>query len=233
VGVGGDPTGTGAGGSSAWGKPFRDEFDSRLIHDTRGVLSMANSGENTNNSQFFFTYRPAAHLDLKHAVFGKIVGGISTLDVMERIPTDGNEKPTEDIVVLGTQVFVNPIPEADANLVQAIHDSQARRTHMSRAAGLPTRPTSSSVPSALTNVSAALPSAAPAEIPRSKSQARPAPTVGKYMTQSNASKKRVPRDDSAAVAAFLRSQGGITSEAETESDRKRKRTDQGGSFSNW
>ena len=58
---GGDPSGTGTGGESAWGqgKPFRDEFDSRLKHDSRGVLRMANSGENTNKSQFFMTFRGA------------------------------------------------------------------------------------------------------------------------------------------------------------------------------
>ncbi|KAG6609684.1 Peptidylprolyl isomerase [Phytophthora cinnamomi] len=71
---GGDPTGTGRGGKSIWKKPFRDEIDSRLSHDARGVLSMANSGPGTNNSQFFITFKACPHLDKKHAVFGRVVG---------------------------------------------------------------------------------------------------------------------------------------------------------------
>jgi peptidyl-prolyl cis-trans isomerase-like protein 2 len=83
---GGDPTGTGAGGSSAFGgRPFRDEFDTRILHDTKGVLSMANSGANSNGSQFFMLFAAAKHLDLKHSVFGRVVGGLSTLDKIEEV----------------------------------------------------------------------------------------------------------------------------------------------------
>jgi len=62
---GGDPTGTGTGGESMWGKPFKDECTNKLRHEGRGVLSMANSGPNTNGSQFFITFKSAAHLDGK------------------------------------------------------------------------------------------------------------------------------------------------------------------------
>jgi cyclophilin family peptidyl-prolyl cis-trans isomerase len=72
---GGDPTGTGTGGCSIWGPTFADEFDARLSHDGRGVVSMANAGPNTNGSQFFITFKSARHLDRKHTIFGKIVGG--------------------------------------------------------------------------------------------------------------------------------------------------------------
>lgn len=74
---GGDPTGTGKGGSSIWGATFEDEFHHSLSHNTRGVLSMCNAGPNTNGSQFFITFKSAHHLDRKHTVFGKVVGGTS------------------------------------------------------------------------------------------------------------------------------------------------------------
>uniref|UniRef100_A0A8K9X5U1 PPIase cyclophilin-type domain-containing protein n=1 Tax=Oncorhynchus mykiss TaxID=8022 RepID=A0A8K9X5U1_ONCMY len=65
---GGDPTGTGLGGESFWGKPFKDEFRPNLSHTGRGVLSMANSGPNTNKSQFFITFRSCPYLDRKHTI---------------------------------------------------------------------------------------------------------------------------------------------------------------------
>ncbi|XP_069789773.1 RING-type E3 ubiquitin-protein ligase PPIL2 isoform X3 [Narcine bancroftii] len=69
---GGDPSGTGTGGESYWGKPFKDEFKPNLSHAGRGILSMANSGPNTNKSQFFITFRSCVYLDKKHTVFGRL-----------------------------------------------------------------------------------------------------------------------------------------------------------------
>ena len=68
---GGDPTGTGKGGESIWGGKFSDELRSENTHAARGTLSMANSGPNTNGSQFFMTYAKHPHLDNNYTVFGK------------------------------------------------------------------------------------------------------------------------------------------------------------------
>lgn len=108
---GGDPTGTGRGGTSIWGKNFADEFDGPLTHDSRGMLSMANKGKNTNSSQFFITYRPAKHLDRKHTIFGKVVGGLETLSRIENAETDDKDRPTEDIKLEDVVIFVDPFQE--------------------------------------------------------------------------------------------------------------------------
>jgi len=79
---GGDPTGTGMGGP---GYKFEDEFDSSLIHNKPGVLSMANAGPNTNGSQFFITHVATPWLNGKHAVFGQVSEG---MDVVMSIPNE-------------------------------------------------------------------------------------------------------------------------------------------------
>ncbi|KAK9331430.1 cyclophilin-like domain-containing protein [Lipomyces starkeyi] len=108
---GGDPTGTGRGGQSYWGKPFEDEFNSPLSHDARGVLSMANKGKNTNTSQFFLIYRPKPQLDRKHTIFGKVIGGIDVLDKLENSPTDASDRPLKDIVINDVLVIIDPFKE--------------------------------------------------------------------------------------------------------------------------
>lgn len=110
---GGDPTGTGRGGESIWGKPFKDEVNSKLLHSGKGVVSMANSGPHTNGSQFFILYKSANHLNFKHTVFGGVVGGMTTLAEMEKIPVDDDDHPLEEIKITGVTVFVNPYTEPD------------------------------------------------------------------------------------------------------------------------
>ncbi|KAK3264327.1 hypothetical protein CYMTET_26927, partial [Cymbomonas tetramitiformis] len=105
---GGDPKGDGTGGESIWRRPFKDEFNAKLLHSERGILSMANSGPNTNGSQFFITYKSAKHLDWKHTVFGKVVGGMEVLGLIEKIKTDDADRPKEEVRIEGTTTFVNP-----------------------------------------------------------------------------------------------------------------------------
>ncbi|KAK7540251.1 putative peptidyl-prolyl cis-trans isomerase [Phyllosticta citricarpa] len=109
---GGDPTGTGRGGSSVWGKNFNDEFEGPQSHDARGILSMANKGKNTNGSQFFITYRAAKHLDRKHTIFGRVVGGLETLSRLEDAPTDSaTNRPDPPLTLEDVVVFVDPFEE--------------------------------------------------------------------------------------------------------------------------
>nr|CCA16856.1 peptidylprolyl isomerase putative [Albugo laibachii Nc14] len=128
---GGDPSGTGTGGDSIWKKPFSNEIDSRLSHDSRGIISMANSGPDTNRSQFFITFRPCPHLDKKHSVFGNVVGGVATLDRIEKVVTQpGEHRPMEDVRIKRAHVFANPFrtyEEAVTNGREAVVDARERR----------------------------------------------------------------------------------------------------------
>ena len=109
---GGDPTGTGKGGSSVFGAAFEDEIAlPTLSHDGRGVVAMANSGRNSNGSQFYILYKSAPHLNGKHSVFGKVVGGFEVLSAMERVATDEEDRPVQQIKITGVTVFVNPYVE--------------------------------------------------------------------------------------------------------------------------
>jgi peptidyl-prolyl cis-trans isomerase-like protein 2 len=130
---GGDPTGTGRGGTSIWGKNFEDEFEGPLKHDSRGVVSMANKGKNTNTSQFFITYRAAAHLDRKHTIFGKVVGGLDVLQKLEDVPVDENKRPKENVQILEAVVFVDPFEEFWKNR-RAAEDGEKEEEERKKAA---------------------------------------------------------------------------------------------------
>eukprot|EP01070_Trichotokara_eunicae_P009384 Trichotokara_eunicae@DN6062_c0_g1_i2.p2 len=111
---GGDPTGTGKGGESIYGKYFDDEINPGLKHDRRGVLSMANKNKpNTNGSQFFVTYGRQPHLNGQYSVFGRLIDGLDVLDKMEREPTGPKDIPVDEIKIVSVIVHANPIAEND------------------------------------------------------------------------------------------------------------------------
>lgn len=123
---GGDPTGTGRGGESIFGKAFEDEFSDQLFNFT-GALSMANAGPNTNGSQFFIVsneHVPAnmisemkmvgypeevidhyqanggtPWLDHRHTVFGQVISGMDVVKKISKVDRDGMDKPKEDVVM--------------------------------------------------------------------------------------------------------------------------------------
>lgn len=115
---GGDPTGTGRGGQSYWKRDFEDEIKGSLKHEGRGILSMANKGAGTNSSQFFLTYKSAPHLNGKHTVFGKVVGGLEVLAKMEEVPSEEKtDKPSKPIIIQEVDVVVDPFEDwKDAQL---------------------------------------------------------------------------------------------------------------------
>lgn len=138
---GGDPTGTGRGGESVWGQPFRDEIDvaGAYRHTHRGTISMANKGPSTNGSQWFIAFRKLPHLDSKHTVFGQLVEehgreaagdqgphkgcsrSMATLEKLEAVPTEScTDKPLRSVRVLTAYVLENPFEEWKTNLARRL-----------------------------------------------------------------------------------------------------------------
>jgi peptidyl-prolyl cis-trans isomerase B (cyclophilin B) len=129
---GGDPNGDGTGGESIYGVPFEDEFSTNL-YNLRGALSMANSGSNTNGSQFFIVQKKSVDpsmktelekagfpkeiieayeerggtpwLDQRHTVFGQVVEGMDIVDKIAETPVDSKDKPEEDILIKDFKVL--------------------------------------------------------------------------------------------------------------------------------
>ncbi len=93
---GGDPTGTGSGGESLWGKSFEDEVVDSVGFDKKGILAMANVGPNTNGSQFFITTKATPWLNMKHTIFGEVVVGYDSVEKIENIETGSMDKPVVD-----------------------------------------------------------------------------------------------------------------------------------------
>lgn len=90
---GGDPTGTGRGGSSIWGRPFGDEVRTGVSFDKPGILAMANSGPNTNGSQFFITTAETSWLNMRHTIFGYVTAGYEVVKKIEMAPAGAENKP--------------------------------------------------------------------------------------------------------------------------------------------
>lgn len=97
---GGDPTGTGRGGESIWGKPFKDEISPDLKFDKAGILAMANAGPNTNGSQFFITLASTPWLDGHYTIFGKVIKGMDVVQAIGKVKTSKqNDKPIKDVIM--------------------------------------------------------------------------------------------------------------------------------------
>lgn len=93
---GGDPTGTGTGGKSIWGKAFEDEVTTDLRFDRPGLLAMANAGPKTNGSQFFITTAKTPWLNMRHTIFGEVATGYDVVQKIEQVATDGSDRPVEE-----------------------------------------------------------------------------------------------------------------------------------------
>jgi peptidyl-prolyl cis-trans isomerase A (cyclophilin A) len=98
---GGDPLGNGTGGP---GYKFADEFSSGRKLNKAGILAMANSGPNTNGSQFFITLAPTNHLTGKHTVFGEVVDGIDIVMKIGRTKTGAGNRPVTPVVISSVKI---------------------------------------------------------------------------------------------------------------------------------
>ncbi len=103
---GGDPTGTGAGGESIWGKAFADEVLPSIKFDKVGLLAMANRGPNTNGSQFFITTALTPWLNMRHTIFGEVTAGYDIVKKIEGVQTGPQDRPVEPVKIL--KAYVKP-----------------------------------------------------------------------------------------------------------------------------
>jgi len=154
--------------TSLWGGSFIDEFDDRLKHSSPGIVSMANAGPGTNKRQFFITFKSAAHLDRKHAIFGRVAKGMEILQEMESVPTDKKDRPREEIKIIEATVFVNPVEEAQKKerirIQKRIQEKEASRV------------------SALHKPSTTM------QVPKAKSEVKESFQIGRYLPINTVSK---------------------------------------------
>lgn len=97
---GGDPTGTGRGGASVYGKPFEDEVTPSVQFTKPGILAMANAGPKTNGSQFFITTAATPWLNGKHTIFGEVIEGYNVVQKIENTPVGAQDKPLTPVKIL-------------------------------------------------------------------------------------------------------------------------------------
>ncbi len=121
---GGDPTGTGEGGDSVWGKYFRDEVNARIRFNHRGQLAMANENRpDTNRAQFFFTLDACEWLNGKHTIFGTVAGDtVFNLLRMGEVETDDNDRPVDGITLKTVEVLLNPFDDVVPRISQKIEE---------------------------------------------------------------------------------------------------------------
>lgn len=103
---GGDPTGTGSGGSGPNGSsiPIKDEFTANN-RNNRGTIAMANAGPNTGDSQFFINLVNNNYLDTKHPVFGKVVEGMDVVDAIGKTKTGAGNRPVTPVTIIRAEII--------------------------------------------------------------------------------------------------------------------------------
>ncbi|GBD86890.1 putative peptidyl-prolyl cis-trans isomerase [bacterium BMS3Abin03] len=111
---GGDPTGTGRGGESFWGGRFEDEIVPELKFDEPGMLAMANSGPNTNTSQFFITLVPTPWLNGHHTIFGKVISGMDVVKAIGKVDASKpDNRPIKDVVMEKVTIEKRALPKPE------------------------------------------------------------------------------------------------------------------------
>lgn len=101
---GGDPTATGRGGQSIWGRAFEDECHADLSFDKPGLLAMANAGPGTNGSQFFITTAATPWLNGNHTIFGEVTAGYEVVEQIDNCATDRQDRPVETQKIVKIEV---------------------------------------------------------------------------------------------------------------------------------
>ncbi|KAJ8331683.1 Peptidyl-prolyl isomerase cwc27 [Batrachochytrium dendrobatidis] len=149
IAQGGDPTGTGLGGESIYGAPFADEYHTRLRFTHRGLLAMANTGPNSNTSQFFFTLGKTEELNHKNTIFGKIVGDtIYNMLKIGELEIGDDERPIYPAKIINSHVMSNPFDDIIPREV-----AQSKTTLISKEAARLAKEQEASKPKAIKNTS--------------------------------------------------------------------------------